>query len=118
MADKEIPTYRCTSCLHPLTAEDRQHLFASYGTAPKSDDVENFIQEAQTILRYISAVADICDEAEQKGEDVVSNLHQLLGELADEANRRLELAGDAYQIVWEREEEAKKAPHARNEGRA
>ena len=118
MAEKEIPTYRCTSCRHPLTAEDRQHLFASYGTAPESDDADNFIQEAQILLRYISAVADVCDAAEDKGEDIVSDLHQLLGELADEAQRRLQLAGDACEIVWTREQEAQKAPHARKEGKA
>jgi hypothetical protein len=117
MADTTaIPTYRCTSCLQALAEDDRQHLFGSYGTQPKSDEADNFVSEAQTIIRYASAVADMCNEAEKKSEETVYRLHQLMGELTDEALRRLERAQEALGIVWEQEEEAKKAAPTREEG--
>lgn len=116
MAEKDIPPYRCTSCLQSIPEDDKQELFASYSTRPKSDEADNFIAEAQTILRYASAVADMCNEAGQKGEDTLYELHQLLGELTDEALRRLERAQEALAIVWEREEAAKKAASTQPEG--
>ena len=69
-------------------------------------------------MRYASAVADMCNEAEKKSEETVYRLHQLMGELTDEALRRLELAQDALEIVWHREEEAKKAHPTQDKGRA
>ena len=116
MAEKEIPTYRCTYCLQAFPEEQNQNLFASESLRPKSDEADNFVIEAQRIIRYTAAVATMCNGAEKVGEDIVYELHVLLRELADEANRRLDRAQDALEIVWDREEAAKKAPHARKEG--
>jgi hypothetical protein len=83
---------------------------------PQSDEADNFVIEAQRIIRYRAAVATMGNEAEKVGEDVVYELHSLIRELADEANRRLERAQDALEIVWAREEQAKKATLARKAG--
>jgi hypothetical protein len=115
MAEKDIPTYRCTYCLQALTAEDRQDLFGSDSLCPKSDDAENFVTETQSILRYSAAVAMMLNAAEKIGEEVVYELHHLVGELTEEAIRRLDRAQDALEVVWDREEAAKKATHARKE---
>ena len=92
MADQEIPTYRCTSCLQALPEEHDQNLFASESLRPTSDDAENFVIEAQRLIRYTAAVAAMCNGAEKVGADIVSELHVLLCDLAAEANRRLDRA--------------------------
>ena len=66
MADKEVPPYRCTYCLQAIPEEHEQDLFGSSHLRPKSEDAENFVTEAQTILRYVSAVASMCQEAGKK----------------------------------------------------
>jgi hypothetical protein len=118
MAEKEIPTYRCTCCLQALPQEHEQDLFATYRRSPKSDDAHNFVSETQTILRYTSAVAAMLIAAEKESEDIHFQLQMLVSELTDEATRRLERAHEALEIVWQREEAAKKATHACKEGRA
>ena len=114
MAEK-IPPYRCTSCLQDISENHHQHLFGTNMLRPPSDDAENFVTEAQTILRYSSAVAVMMNAAEKEGEDIVYQLHHLVGELTEEALRRLDRAQEALEIVWEREEAAKQSPHARKE---
>jgi hypothetical protein len=76
------------------------------------------VTEAQKIIRYSSAVATMLNAAEKIGEEVVYELHHLVGELTDEALRRLDRAQDALEVVWDREEAAKQATHAQKEGRA
>lgn len=56
MSEKEISTYRCTHCLQALPAEEQQSLFAQSNLHPKSDEAGNFIEEAQTMLRFAQAV--------------------------------------------------------------
>jgi hypothetical protein len=118
MADKDIPPYRCTYCLQAIPEDHEQDLFATYRRRPKSDDAHNFVSETQTILHYASAVAAMLIAAEKESEDIHYQLQMLVGELTDEATRRLERAHDALEIVWQREEAAKKATHACKEGRA
>jgi hypothetical protein len=102
MAEKEIPPYRCTYCLHALEKDHTQDLFGSYGIKPRSDDVSNFISEVQTILRYTKAAADMLVKAEEESEETHYQLQLLVGELAEEALRRLSRAEDAAGIIWER----------------
>jgi hypothetical protein len=101
MADKEIPPYRCTSCFQAIPEDHNQYLFASYSHRPTSDDAGVFITEAQTILGYASAVAQMFNAAVKISDEVVTELQALVGELTEEAHRRLERAQDAYEIEWE-----------------
>ena len=116
MAEKEIPPHRCTYCLHALPEDKHQDIFAAESLRPQSDDAENFVTEAQRILRYTAAVATMCNDAKKIDEDIVYELQSLVRELADEAYRRLDRAQDALEIVWEREQAARKASQARKEG--
>ena len=116
--EKEIPMYRCTSCLQPLPKDKEQNVIAMSFLRPQSDDTHNFIEEAQNLIHYANAAAVMCIEAEKKSADVVYSLHQLVDELTEEANRRLERAQEALEIIWEREEKAKKASPTQTEGRA
>lgn len=115
MADKEIPPYRCTSCLQAIPENMDQHLFGSYGTRPRSDEAHNFVSEAQNLTRYAHAVAGLCHAANHRIiDEVLIDLHELMAELTEEALRRLERAQEALTIVWERTRDADTA--ARKEG--
>jgi NAD-dependent oxidoreductase involved in siderophore biosynthesis len=110
MADKDIPAYRCTSCLQAIPEDQNRNVIAMYGLQPQSDDARNFVYEAQNLTHYANAVAQACYVSNQEmSDDALFWLHQLLDQLTEETNRRLERAQEALGIVWKREQEAKKA---------
>jgi hypothetical protein len=108
MAEKKVPTFRCTSCLQSIPEDQDQRLFAGYRTRPKSDDVENFIQETATVLRSLRAIAEVLDDAQEKGGETLSDLHYLISELAIEGLLRLDRAETAANIVRARLVDAEK----------
>jgi hypothetical protein len=119
MADKEIPTYRCTSCLQAIPEDQEQNVIARYGLRPRSDEARNFVYEAQHLTRYVNAVAQACYMSPKElSDDALYWIHQLMDVLTEEVNHRLERAQEAFDIVWRREQEAKKAHPTRQEGRA
>lgn len=74
MADaKEIPPYRCTSCLQAIPEDRDQDLFGSDMIRPKSDDADNFITEAHNIVRYAKTVATMCDAAAKESDERCMN---------------------------------------------
>jgi len=86
-------------------------VFVQYHRHPTASDWDGFGNEAKTITSYITAVADLMRYADQEIEDeTYRTVFQLVGELSEEASRRLELSLDAMEIEWKREQEAKKAP--------
>ena len=111
MADaKEIPPYRCTSCLQAIPEDQEQHLFGTYGTRPRSDEADNFVSEAQNLTRYAHAVAVLCHAANLRIiDEVLVDLHELMAELTEEALRRLDRAQEALAIVAERQKQAAQA---------
>ena len=120
MAESQSPII-CVTCKHEFPADfdgdKAPRFFAQYHMRPTASGWDGFGNEAKTITSYITAVADLIRYADQDIEDVTyRTIFQLVGELSEEASRRLELSLDAMEIEWEREEEAKKAPHARKEG--
>lgn len=57
-------------------------------------------------------------ESEDEESRISNTMFELLGQLSAEALRRVDLSLEGYREVETREMEAKKAPQARNEGRA
>jgi len=100
----------------PIPESYNQHLVGSYGTHPSSDDTQNFMVGTQHLLHYASAVATVLGEAETRDETVVLQLHLLVGDLVDEANRRLERAMDAVGIIEGRLTAAQPAAHRQQAG--
>lgn len=116
MAEKEVPTYRCTYCLQAIPADYAQVLIGSYHMHPKSDDVQNFVCEIRSLLHYASAAAALLHAARDESDEILHWTQALVSELTDEAARRLQRALDALSLVSKREvEEEKKTRHARKE---
>ena len=121
MEDSQSPII-CVTCQRPfpddLKAEDSPRYFGQFPLLPKSDDAHDFGSEVRHITEFISAIADVLSygdhkEVEQKTYDTI---FRLIGELSEEALRRITLSLDAMEEIWKRDH-GKSAP-TRNEGRA
>jgi hypothetical protein len=67
------------------------------------------------MLWYIKAIAEVTRYGENKDieESTYNTIFELVGEVSEEALRRLDLSLEAMREIEERNIEAKKAPHAR-----
>lgn len=108
MSESKSPVI-CVTCKRPfppgITSEDSPRYFAQSPLLPKSDDPHDFATEAQTIVGYVKAVANVVaytnKEISFRDYDTLMNL---IGDLSDEAERRLQLSLDAMYEIEHRHE--------------
>jgi hypothetical protein len=123
MAESKSPII-CVTCQRPfpddLKAEDSPRYFAQYSLLPKRDEAFEFASEVQTLCGYIKAIADALRYGDHKevDQDTYDTIFELVGQLSEEALRRVDLSLDAYREIEQREIEGQKALSARKEGRA
>ena len=121
MAESKSPII-CVTCHRTfpddLNQDDAPRYFAQLPLLPRTDDAYDFGWEVNQMLGYIKAVATVLRYGENKNvePETYDALFGLVGELGEEAMRRLRLSTDGAREIENREEEAKKAPHARKEG--
>jgi hypothetical protein len=119
MAESQSPII-CVTCERPLPpdtqAEHAPRYIGQYEILPRSDNGEGFANEVKTLMGYVRAVSYVTRYAEEMEEDDYEAILELIQALTEEAERRNELTRAAMEEVWKREEEAKKATHARKEG--
>lgn len=120
MAESKSPII-CVTCQREfpddLKADDSPRYFAQYSLLPRTEDAFDFATEAQSICRYIKAIADVLSFGEHKEveQETYDTIFQLVGELSEEALRRAELTIEAARAVLDRECEAEQATQARKE---
>ena len=121
MAESKSPTI-CVTCARSfpddLDADKSPRYFAQYSLLSKADEAFECASEVQSLCRYIKAISDVLGygghkEVEQATYDTI---FELVGELSDEALRRVNLSLEASRLKEEREMEAKKANQARKAG--
>jgi len=100
---------KCVTCSQPLPKEMKQHpgYLAQHGLKTEPDDVQDFVQEATTILRYLKALGWALMDADGMDDNDLYWLHQLTEDLSAEALRRLAKANGALDRQYERERERK-----------
>ena len=108
MADSKSPII-CVTCQRPLpdgiTVDDAPRHFAQTDLLPTRDGEGNFMVEAENILRYIKVVSTVTWTGSAKADTAAADydtILELIAELAEEASRRLTLAGDALDEVYQR----------------
>lgn len=118
MKDSTSPVI-CVTCQRPfpagLKSEDSPRYLGQYGLLPTSDDDNNFVNEARNILRYIRAASYCARYAVDVEHDISQEMYGLIQELSEEAQRRVDLAGEAMDEVWKRTRD-KASPGPREEG--
>ena len=121
MADKEAPCI-CITCDRPfpgdMKGEDAPPYFAQSALRPTAYDWDHFGNEARSITSYITAIADVIRYGTQEiSDDTYRIILQLIGELSEEATRRLERSLDAMEAEWKRNKAVmEKVTQARKEG--
>jgi hypothetical protein len=121
MAEATSPII-CVTCQHEfpddLEAENSPRYFAQGPLLPKTDDAYDFGCEVQRMCGYIKAVSDVLRYGEHKEvqPETYDSIFELVGELSEEALRRLDLSLEAIREIEKRGREAKKATQARKEG--
>ena len=94
-----------------LKAEDSPRYFAQCGLLPRMDKAFDFATEVQRLCGYLKALSDglgFGDHKEVK-QDTYDTIFQLVGELREEALRRVELTLEAARVVADREYKAERA---------
>jgi hypothetical protein len=72
------------------------------------------------MLWYIKAIAEVMRYGDNKeiAERTYDTIFELVGEVSDEALRRLNLSLEAMNEIWKRDHRHEEYPKALNEGRA
>ena len=123
MAESQSPIL-CVTCQRSfpddLKADDAPKYFCQGPLLPQSDSAHDFASEVQRMLWYIKAISEALRYGDNKDleEDTYNNIFELVGEISEEALRRLNLSFEATWEIDKRAAEAKKATQARKEGRA
>jgi hypothetical protein len=123
MAESQSPII-CVTCQREfpddLKADDSPRYFAQSPLLPRADDAFDFASEVQRMRWYIKAIAEVTRYGENKGieERTYDTIFDLVGDVSEEALRRLDLSLEAMREIETREMEDKQAAHTRNEGRA
>jgi hypothetical protein len=123
MAESKSPII-CVTCTRPfpddLKQEDSPRYFAQYSLLPKSDDAFDFASEVQTLLRYMEAISSVWSHGDHKDveQDTYDTIFEMMGQLSEEALRRVNLSLEASRELEKRQIEAQKVLSTRKEGRA
>jgi hypothetical protein len=119
MAESKSPII-CVTCKREfpddLKAEKSPRYFAQEPLLPRTDDDHDFKDEATTIVRFIESVSYVTRFATEVEEKHYATILELLMQLSEEAQRRLELCDAAMREKWNRDH-GYNAPE-RKEGRA
>ena len=121
MAEPQSPVI-CVTCTRPFSHDlkpDRSpRYFAQGPLLPRTDDAYDFGCEVTRILHHIKAIAEALRYGENKEVEpkTYDTLFELVGELSEEALRRLDLSLEAVREMEKREAEVKKALQVRKEG--
>jgi hypothetical protein len=113
MAESKSPII-CVTCQREfpddLDAEKSPRYFAQYSLLPKADDAFDFASEVQTLCRYIKAISDVMSYGDHKEveQGTYDTIFELVGQLSEEALRRVDLSLEAAREI-ERREIARKA---------
>jgi hypothetical protein len=120
MAEARSPII-CVTCQRSfpddLDAEKSPRYFAQYSLL-QADDAFDFASEVQNICRYIKAIADVLSYGDHKEveQETYDTIFELVGQLSEEALRRVDLSLEAMREIAKREGEAKKVTQARKAG--
>ena len=118
MAESTSPII-CVTCKRPfpddLKAADSPRYFAQSPLLPRSDDAHDFKDEATQIVRFIESVTYVTRYSEEVEEEHYKTVLELVLQLSEEANRRLELCDAALREIWHRDH-GREATQARKAG--
>jgi hypothetical protein len=90
-----------------LDADKSPRYFAQYSLLPKRADAVDFASEVQTLCRYMKAISDVMAYGDHKEveQGTYDTIFELMGQLSEEALRRVDLSLEAYRKIerWEME---------------
>jgi hypothetical protein len=121
MADSKSPII-CVTCQREfpddLDADKSPRYFAQYSLLPKADEAFEFASEVQSLCRYINAIAEVLSWGDHNNIETrtYDTIFELVGQLSEEALRRVDLSLEASREIDKRLHEADKATPVRKVG--